>query len=78
MMPISLSGKAAEISKIISSYKYQDYSFFKSQLMTRFGDEHLRLVYKAETLNKYQKQGKTLEELEAAIENLYIVSYPET
>lgn len=78
MMPISLSGKAAEISKIISSYKYQDYSFFKSQLMTRFGDEHLKLVYKAETLNKYQKQGKTLEELEAAIGNLYIVSYPET
>lgn len=63
MLLISLRGKAADIFHSFPDGKYEDYSFIKSKLLARFGDEHLRQVYRSEIMNRCQKQEETLQEL---------------
>lgn len=71
---LALRGKATELLQIVSDQ--QDYEALVRTMELRFGDEHMKEVYRVQLKTRQQKPGETLQELMADIERLARLAYP--
>lgn len=75
-LSLALGGKAAELLQSIPNAKMTDYEFMTNQLQARFGDGHMKQLYRAQLRTRTQKVDETLQELESDINRLVQMAYP--
>ena len=70
-----LQGKAADLLQTMLGC--QEYQKLVDTMERRFGNNHMQEVYRNELKSRIQKQGETLQELEADVRKLAYLAHPE-
>jgi hypothetical protein len=73
---VSLRGEAMEVLRAIPEAERQNYQSMVQLLEMRYGDSHLKQVYRTQLKVRKQKFGESLQEYEADILKLVRLAYP--
>ncbi|ESO00439.1 hypothetical protein HELRODRAFT_175870 [Helobdella robusta] len=73
---LALRGSAAEVLQTIPAENHFNYEFLVSALDLRYGEEHMRQIYRSQLRNRTQRSGESIQQLAQDIERLTLLSYP--
>ncbi|ESO09675.1 hypothetical protein HELRODRAFT_184573 [Helobdella robusta] len=73
---LALRGSAAEVLQTIPAKNHFNYEVLVSALDLRYGEEHMKQIYRSQLRNKTQRSGESIQQLAQDIERLTLLSYP--
>ncbi|ESO02231.1 hypothetical protein HELRODRAFT_161475 [Helobdella robusta] len=73
---LALRGSAAEVLWTIPAENHFNYEVLVSALDLRYGEEHMKQIYRFQLRNKTQRSGESIQQLAQDIERLILLSYP--
>jgi hypothetical protein len=76
-LTLALRGPAAELLQTVPAGKSGDFSSLVAAIDKRFGDSHLKEVFRVQLNNRVQKRGESLQQLQADVERLVHLAYPD-
>ncbi|ESO12076.1 hypothetical protein HELRODRAFT_158491 [Helobdella robusta] len=73
---LALRGSAAEVLQTIPAESHFNYEVLVSALDLRYGEEHMKQIYRSQLRNRTQRSGESIQQLAQDIERLTLLSYP--
>ncbi|ESN94407.1 hypothetical protein HELRODRAFT_164242 [Helobdella robusta] len=73
---LALRGSAAEVLQTIPAENHFNYEVLISALDLRYGEEHMKQIYRSQLRNRTQRSGESIQQLAQDIERLTLLSYP--
>ncbi|ESN94735.1 hypothetical protein HELRODRAFT_180063 [Helobdella robusta] len=73
---LALRGSAAEVLQTIPAENHFNYEALVSALDLRYGEEHMKQIYRSQLRNRTQRSGESIQQLAQDIERLTLLSYP--
>ncbi|ESO08416.1 hypothetical protein HELRODRAFT_169254 [Helobdella robusta] len=73
---LALRGSAAEVLQTIPAENHFNYEVLVSALDLRYGEEHMKQIYRSQLRNRMQRSGESIQQLAQDIERLTLLSYP--
>ncbi|ESO05975.1 hypothetical protein HELRODRAFT_160078 [Helobdella robusta] len=73
---LALRGSAAEVLQTIPAENHFNYEVLVSALDLRYGEEHMKQIYRSQLRNRTQRSGESIQQLAQDIERLTLLSYP--
>ncbi|ESN93232.1 hypothetical protein HELRODRAFT_181166 [Helobdella robusta] len=73
---LALRGSAAEVLQTIPAENHFNYEVLVSALDLRYGEKHMKQIYRSRLRNRTQRSGESIQQLAQDIERLTLLSYP--
>ncbi|ESO13022.1 hypothetical protein HELRODRAFT_159619 [Helobdella robusta] len=73
---LALRGSTAEVLQTIPAENHFNYEVLVSALDLRYGEEHMKQIYRSQLRNRTQRSGESIQQLAQDIERLTLLSYP--